>query len=92
MVSLHLLTTIVPTILLFTLATALPSPSPNDFLRAREDYSEYENFLSQWLDKQGKSLGKPGDKAKRDQTAFKPHEDTYGDLLAARLKRLGTAN
>ena len=91
MVSLHLFTTLLSAFLFFALTAALPTPSTNIILSAREEYSEYENFLRQWLEKQGQSLGKEGDKIKRSQMAFRKYEDTYGDLLADRLKRLGNA-
>ena len=80
---------------LFTLITALPQPRSSDVLDARqEDQSEYEDYLTQWLERQAKTLGKGNfkEKSKRNQMQFKHYEDTYGDLLAARLKRLGRAD
>lgn len=92
MVSLHLLTTILPAILLFTLTAALPNPSYKPILHTREEYDEYEDFLKQWLEKQGQSMGKDGGKTKRDQMPFRRYEDVYEDLLAERLRRLGKAD
>ena len=86
-------TAILSATLLFTLTTALPQLRPSDVLDARqENRDEYENFLAQWLEKHGETLAEgtlQGDKAKRNQVNFKHYEDTYADLLAERLKRLG---